>query len=185
MKRFLSSVAPAVVAFGLLAYASSASAQATIANQTITVNARVNAACAVQSGGGAVSLSSTLNTADGSLPAASGAGVTVRCTRGTSVAVQATTADAGSYGRSAACTDALVCGTDFIGYSLYVSSTLNGTPQTAATLLDGSATPVALGSFANRADNLAIAYEARFNPAADVRAGDYQGSVVVTYTVSP
>lgn len=177
MKRFLSSLVPVIAA---LALAGPASAQ--VPGQTVQVNARVNTACTVDSGAGDVILSTVL--ADtGAIPATGTGAVTVRCTRGTNVSVAAASADAG-FGRSATCTlaSAATCGADALAYSLYVSSA-GWTGAAASTLLSNANVP--LGASPNKGTVLTINYQAQFAPAADPRAGDYAGSVAVTYTVAP
>lgn len=176
MKRFLSSVVPAIV---VLAFAGPASAD--IPGQNVNVQAQVNTACTIQSGAGPIALTSVLSTT-GAVPASSVGALAVRCTRGTTVSVAAGTADAGSFGRTVACSTAATCGAETIGYSLYVSSAGwgGGTPSTLL-----SSANVAMGTSPNKGTDLAISYQAQFDPAADPRAGTYDDTVAVTYTVAP
>lgn len=176
MKRFLSSIAPALVALAVLAFAAPASAQG-IAGHNVNVSATVNRACTVTTGAGAdVNLTTTL-TDLGNIPDSAAAGLSVRCTRGTAVSVQATTA-----GRLAACSTAGTCGTESLAFELYVSQS-GWTVPVAATLLGAAAVP--LGSSSNRGDLATINYIARFPATGDPLPGTYTGQVAVTYTVSP
>jgi spore coat protein U-like protein len=176
MKRFLSSVLPV---FALLAFAAPAAAQS-IAPHAVNVSANVAAACTLQSAGGDILLTASLADLGAMAPSLPGA-LVVRCTRGVQIQVAAGSADAG-LARLAACTTAATCGTESLAFSLYVSSTGTDVPR-AATLL--SNTNLSLGRSLNRGTNISVSYEARFDPAADPLAGDYFGSVPVTYTVAP
>lgn len=176
MKRLLSSFAPALVALAVLAFAVPASAQ--IAGHNVNVSATVNRACTVTTGAGAdVNLTTTL-TDLGNIPDSAAAGLSVRCTRGTAVSVQATTAS----GRLATCSTAATCGAETIGYDLYVSQSGWGA-GVAPALLGNTAVP--LGASSNRGDLATINYVARFTAGGDPLAGTYTGQVAVTYTVSP
>jgi spore coat protein U-like protein len=176
MKRCLSSLAPALVVLAVLAFAAPASAQF---DHNVNVSATVNRACTVTTGAGAdVNLSSTL-TDLGNIPETPAAGLSVRCTRGTTVSVQAATAS----GRAVTCS-ALTpsCGSETIAYDLYVSQSGWGA-GVAPTLLGNTAVP--LGASTNKGTLATINFVARFATGVDPLAGTYTDTVAVTYTVAP